>query len=375
MRLCYLTEESISFREPLSRGGAIHARNVVCGLRERGHEVFLLDWNTHRERPFHRPLRPRSRFVLDPLRTVRHAISVGRATDVDAIVSKTRKTYLPGLVAARRLDVPHVVHVGSSLDAHAGADPIDRIDAASFEYRLCAPHDSYLVVCGTITAQLRERNVAADRIHNVHNAVSTERFHPEADVEKPAGLDRAVAEREDLLVSYVGGLQEYKGLFDLAAAVERCAADVTVVLAGDGPARDELADAFGLSAMFLGGVPYEQVPAVYLASDAFVLPSHTEGLPRVVLEAQATGTPVVATRVGGVPEAVADGETGRLVAPRDPEALAGVLDGLASDPNERERLGSNGRRAVQEPFTWAALYDRYERALEEVVDRGDGAER
>ena len=369
MRLCYLTEESISFRGPLSRGGAIHVRNVVRGLRERGHEVTLLDWNTRRERPFHRPLRPRSRFVLDPLRTVRHAISVGRTTDVDAIVSKTRKTYLPGLVAARRLGVPHVVHVGSSLDARAGAGPIDRIDAAAVEYRLRAPHDGYLVVCETIAAQLRARNVAADRIHNVHNAVDTERFHPEADVERPAGLDRAIDDHGDLLVSYVGGLHEHKGLFDLAAAVERCAADVTVVLAGDGPARDELTEAFGSNAVFLGGIPYDRVPAVYLASDAFVLPSHTEGLPRVVLEAQATGTPVVATAVGGVPEVITDGETGRLVPARDPGALAGVLADLASDPAERERLRTNGRQAVAASFTWDALYDRYERALGSIVDR------
>jgi glycosyltransferase involved in cell wall biosynthesis len=77
----------------------------------------------------------------------------------------------------------------------------------------------------------------------------------------------------------------------------------------------------------------------------------------------------VATAVGGVPEVVTDGETGRLVPARDPEALAGALADLASDPTARERLGANGRQAVAESFTWDALYDRYEHALSEVMPK------
>jgi glycosyltransferase involved in cell wall biosynthesis len=77
----------------------------------------------------------------------------------------------------------------------------------------------------------------------------------------------------------------------------------------------------------------------------------------------------VATAVGGVPEVVTDGETGRLVPARDPGALAGVLADLAIDPAERERLRTNGRQAVAASFTWDALYDRYERALGSIVDR------
>lgn len=369
MRVLYLTEEAITFSGPLVRGGAIHVRNVVGGLRDRGHAVALVDWNEAPDGTHQYSVRPRFRPIEGALRTLRRALAVGRAGGVDAVVSKTRKTYLPGLVAARRLGVPHAVHVGSSLDARAGG-ALDRIDAALFEARLRAPHDAYLVVCASIAAQLRERGVAPDSIHNVGNAVDTERFHPDTSAEPPEGLDRATAERGDLLVSYVGGLHEYKGLFDLAEAVERCPADVRVVLAGDGPARDDLAAAFGSAATFLGGVPYDRIPAVYLASDAFVLPSHTEGLPRAVLEAQATGTPVLATRVGGVPEAVADGETGRLVPPREPGALAAALDDLAGDRAERERLGRNGRRAVREGFTWERLYDRYEQALNEVITTG-----
>jgi glycosyltransferase involved in cell wall biosynthesis len=101
--------------------------------------------------------------------------------------------------------------------------------------------------------------------------------------------------------------------------------------------------------------------------DVLVLPSYTEGLPRVVLEAQATGTPVIATRVGGVPEVIRDSETGLLVDPRRPSQLAKALDRLVTDETERTRLGDNGRAAIKDEFSWEALYDRYERYLDQIL--------
>jgi hypothetical protein len=88
----------------------------------------------------------------------------------------------------------------------------------------------------------------------------------------------------------------------------------------------------------------------------------------VVLEAQATARPVVATDVGGVHEAVDDGETGLLCPARDPEALADRLGRLLGDADLRARLGAAGRRRVVDRFTWEALYDRYERFLSAAVD-------
>jgi starch synthase len=221
---------------------------------------------------------------------------------------------------------------------------------------------------------LRSRGVDGDRIFDVKNAVDTDRFHPEV-VPEPLDVDfsRRVDAIDDdrLRLGYVGGLQPYKGLGDLAAALGRTESDPAVVVAGVGAARSALGDRFGDAGTFLGAVPYEQVPALYHEFDAFVLPSHTEGLPRVVLEAQATATPVVATRVGGVPEVIDDRETGILCDVADPDGLATAIDRLAADEDERERLGVNGREAVEKAYSWDALYDRYERFLREVVDRDE----
>ncbi|SDE80996.1 glycosyltransferase family 4 protein [Halorientalis regularis] len=368
MRVLYLTEEAISFSDAMVRGGAIHVRNVVTGLRDRGHDVTLLDWNDAPERPFQLSVSPRTRFVDGPLRTLGHAVRIGDRRNVDVIVSKTRKTYLPGLFAARRLGVPHVVHVGSSLDP-----PVEglrgRLDLASFGARLRAPHDGYLVVCAHIGDQLRERGVAPDRIFDVRNAVDVDRFHPDRVPTPLADRFRDQLPADDgLVVGFVGGLQPYKGLDDLADALERTERDWHLLVAGDGPDRDRLEGRFGQQATFLGSVPYEQIPALYHEFDAFALPSHTEGLPRVVLEAQATATPVVATRVGGVPEVIEDGGTGLLCDPHQPADLADALDRLTPDAGERDRLGRQGRAAVETEFSWPALYERYERDLRQVIE-------
>jgi len=92
--------------------------------------------------------------------------------------------------------------------------------------------------------------------------------------------------------------------------------------------------------------------------DVLALPSWTEGLPLVVLEAMASARAVVATPVGGTPELVQDGETGLLVPPRDPEALAAALRRLLADADLRRRLGEAGERRVRAEFTLDAMCSR-----------------
>lgn len=366
MRVLYLTEEAITFSGTSVRGGAIHVRNVVTGLRERGHAVHLIDWNPDSEMSFQHSIEPRVRPLDGALRTYRQAVRIGRKIDAQIIISKTRKTYLPGYLAAQQLSIPHVVHVGSSLDPPTDGF-VDRLDAASFSLRLQLSHDAYFVVCEAIATELRGRNVSGS-IFDVRNAVDTDSFHPDVEVEVPDWIANPLAaHKHTLQLGYVGGLHDYKGVFDLAAALRRVTSDVHLIVAGDGPAREQLERVAGDKATVLGPVPYESMPAIYAGIDVLVLPSHTEGLPRVVLEAQATGTPVIATRVGGLPEIVNDGKTGLLVNAHDPADLAGAIDQLAGNPNIRTQVVKAGRRAVVKSYSWESMYDRYERFLNELT--------
>lgn len=107
--------------------------------------------------------------------------------------------------------------------------------------------------------------------------------------------------------------------------------------------------------------------AALAEADLLVLPSWTEGLPGVVLEAMAQGRAVVATPVGGTPEIVAEGETGLLVPPRDPRALADAVARLLADPELRRRMGAAGRTRVAERFTVGAMTKRMLAIYDEVM--------
>ena len=102
-------------------------------------------------------------------------------------------------------------------------------------------------------------------------------------------------------------------------------------------------------------------------ADAVVLPSFTEGLPNVALEAAAAGVPVVATAVGGTPEVVAHGETGLLVPSGDPAALANGLDRLLRSEDLRRIMGDAGRRRMTEHFTFQAQAARYDALFRRVT--------
>lgn len=367
MRILFVSEERIEFSGAMIRGGQIHVRNVVQGLRNRGHEVKLVDWNPAPDRPFQESIAPRTRFVEGPIRTYQKLRRVGRSFEPDVIISKTRKVYLPGLAASKTLDIPHVVHVGSSLDPPTRG-VIEWLDAGSFATRLRAPHDAYLVVCNTIGDELRRRGIDSAGIYNVRNAVDATRFTPDSEAELYTEDASRLSQLTGPTLGYVGGLVDYKGVFDLATAVDRAKTDPTVVLAGDGPARKKLARKLGDKGLFLGSVAYDRMPAVYAAIDALVLPSHTEGLPRVILEAGAAGRPVVATRVGGVPEVIVDGETGLLCPPRTPDRFATRIDELFSE-RDPIAMGAAARERIVDEYTWEAQYERYERFLRAIINR------
>jgi glycosyltransferase involved in cell wall biosynthesis len=165
----------------------------------------------------------------------------------------------------------------------------------------------------------------------------------------------------------VGRLCEVKGQRELITALSQLERDdVTLLLAGDDlesggtyrRALQQQARDLGVESRvrFLGR--RDDVPALLAVADVLVLPSWIEGLPLVVLEAMAAGVPVVATSVGGTPEAVVEGETGLLVPPRDASALARAIDAVLVDPDRARRLGEAGRRRARERFDADAAAQR-----------------
>jgi glycosyltransferase involved in cell wall biosynthesis len=196
-------------------------------------------------------------------------------------------------------------------------------------------------------------------------------------------VDRSVPVREELgvgdstsLVVHVGNIRPHKGHATLLAAAELLTDghdDVVVVSVGGEKFPGDLerlrsqARERGIDGKirFLGSRP----DALDFVAEAavFVNPADVEGLPVAILEAMALGKPVVATAVGGVPSVVIDGETGRLVPPKDPVSLASAVAELLAKPELRHSLGTKGRDLIESRYGLARMVERYEDLYEQVL--------
>ena len=176
------------------------------------------------------------------------------------------------------------------------------------------------------------------------------------------------------LVLFVGRLVKQKNLgllMHAASEAKRKYPKAIFLIAGDGPEKRRLEkqkESMGLSnVIFLGKVPFKELPDYYAASDVVVLPSNYEGLPKTVEEAMAAGKPVLSTRVSGSSELVLDGETGYLVDTGDSGVFTKKLLKLLSDPSLRENMGTAGRELVR------AHYDRkknFKKMYSDLYSRG-----
>jgi sugar transferase (PEP-CTERM/EpsH1 system associated) len=216
--------------------------------------------------------------------------------------------------------------------------------------------------------------VPAERIEQIYNGVDTARFHPAPDGRVP--IDGSPFNAPDLFVlGTVGRMQPVKGLAHLARAFVRARAlspeaarRLRLVLVGEGAARREVESILAAAdARAFAWLPGERadIPEVMRGLDCFVLPSLAEGISNTILEAMASGLPVVATRVGGNPELVDDGLSARLVPPADTEALARAVLDYFDDRRSVARHGAAGRQLAERRFglermvaDYAGLYQR-----------------
>ncbi len=178
----------------------------------------------------------------------------------------------------------------------------------------------------------------------------------------------------EALVLAVGRLVRKKGFDQLIGAlpqVVREAGPVRLLIAGQGDLREELAAlarALGVEehVRMPGAIERDRLPALFRSCDVLAVPSmhdargNVDGLPNVVLEGMASGVPIVASRVAGIPQVIADGETGLLVPEKDPAALAAALVRLLREPDTRARLGRQARRRVEEELNWPAVAAQFE---------------
>lgn len=209
--------------------------------------------------------------------------------------------------------------------------------------------------------------------HNLEvwsRGVDVSRFHPEVDRE--AVLKRAGADPSKFTMLYVGRLAPEKSvdvLLDAYAKLpERMKEQSQLILAGDGPLHKELIETYGDRAdmKFLGFVEGQELSDLYAASDVFVFPSATETFGNVVLEAMASGTPVIGANAGGVSDTVRHMQNGWLCPVGDASAFAQAVETLFDNPELRTGLGHAGR-LYSEQQSWDSIFARLLDSYRQVI--------
>ncbi len=221
----------------------------------------------------------------------------------------------------------------------------------------------------------------AARSRVIPYGVDTVRFSPERGRRRVWRERLGIGEEAPLLLG-VGRMAAKKGFGVLAAALPALLGalpELHVVLAGDGDLLPELAAATAAwreRVHLPGAVLRDTLPDLYRSADVFVLPAvhdergNVDGLPNVILEAMASGLPVVASGISGVPLAVEDGASGLLVPERDAEALGAALRRLLAGGEEARRMGERGRRKAERELTWDVIAERHREAYELALGAG-----
>lgn len=294
-----------------------------------------------------------------------------------AIVHTRNLAALEAVAPAWAAGVPVRIH-GEHGRAVSGHPPSER--RYRFVRRVYSPFVSaYVALSRDLETYLCcQVGIARERVAQIYNGVDTRLFRPSPVRAPIAGCP--FTDPGQWLAGTVGRLQEIKGQTDLARAfvlalrhAPQLRSRLRLVMVGEGPLRAEVESILQAAGMReLAWLPGQRddIPDILRGLDCFVLPSLSEGVSNAILEAMASALPIIATAVGGNGELIADGETGILVSPGDPEALAQQIIAQACDPAAARRRGQAARRDAERRFSLDAMVDAHRRLYDRLLSRG-----
>jgi glycosyltransferase involved in cell wall biosynthesis len=263
---------------------------------------------------------------------------------------------LAGAFIKKELGIPHVCTIhGSDINVFPYQNKIALL-LTKYSLRGC---DHVIGVSSKTSERAHSIANGAAKISIIYNGADSELFRP---LQKEATREKLGLAREKKILLYVGNILRLKGVHTLIEAFAALLKDykrndMLLLLIGEGSERrgiEHVVKALKIEneVLLLGEKPHDEIPLWVNSADVFVLPSLSEGFPLVIPEAMMCGVPVVATDVGGVPEAVIDGRTGLLVRPNDAFSLEKAIRAYLDNEQFTRRITENARR-MAENFTWA----------------------
>ncbi|WP_192961163.1 glycosyltransferase family 4 protein [Methanothermobacter thermautotrophicus] len=359
-------------------GGERRYFEIARRLVERGHEVDVISMGIHGVgdyeeisgiRVHHLGPRIRKPPIRGPLEFIRFMAAVFRwvmTHDYDIIDAQTYAPLPPSFLASRIRGTPMVATIHDVSSAH-GDQWLQSSGTAGLLERVLMrlPYDGVITVSRSTASALTDVHgrPPAD-IHIIPNGVDLE-------------LIDSVTPATGNYIIFVGRLAPHKHVDHIIEVFSKLVTDfpdLRLEIVGDGVERSRLkamVDDFGVgeSVTFHHNLSYREVISMIGGARVLVLPSTREGFGMVLAEAGACGVPAVAYRSGGVVEVIDDGENGFLVEPCDKEALHDRIKLLISDDELRDRMGSEGRKKVEEKFLWDNIVEGIERTYRFIIAR------
>jgi glycosyltransferase involved in cell wall biosynthesis len=281
-----------------------------------------------------------------------------------------------GRLAAKLVGVPVIVHTVHGFAFH-DEEPLWRQMLFRNLERLASRWSDRMIFISQplIDWALKDHIVGEDKIAKIYSGIQLDKFHPVKSEEKDRIRSKWSLQKEEAVVGIVSKLWEGKGhtvLIEAFKLLKEKIKDAKLVIVGEGYLYDELFRRVGNnglrdSVLFTGF--QMDVSEIIATFDVAVLPSFFEGMGRVILEAMAMEKPIVASRVGGIPDLIDQGINGLLVRPGDARELADALERVLSDNGLAKKLGKEGRKKIKDQFSADVMVRSIEKLYRELLAR------
>lgn len=253
-------------------------------------------------------------------------------------------------------------------------DLLSRVYTLSVGKKILEAYDRVILLYSKLARQTRELGIPGHKIVTIPNGIDTDKIdHFRKSIDFASTRYKYDIKEGEHVILFVGRLVSVKRIHILVAVIKNLVQqgyEVRALIVGDGPLRNKLeslASSLRNSMTFTGLLFGREKYECYSIADLFMLPSQSEGLPTVLLEASAMGVPIVATNVNGVPDIVVHNETGFLVEKSDLESFEKYTKTLIENDNLTKKMGKNARAHVTANFSWKNIAKKYKEVYQSLL--------